>query len=336
VVVLKVKPSKRFQLLGPVDVKAPRKKQVRAALATRALLMGADAVVGVHEERLPGAFRTEYRASGTAIRAVDREGRLELKARWFDAQVRSIRVGVILLALFGSSRGFGTNKAVPFADEILSLSGLVALGLMVAFAWLSWPQLARPVAICSFGAVAAIVALVLGSVSGVIAAGDLLAGSLQLAILAVIVLFNLTILAFSLYIGRRALAIDRDYRQLVVGEEEQVTGPRRVVGRLALWFSAVYAILLVASAAWSSFHGARDFPEVLKKSQKFFEEAKKKAAADLAKQRDDQTSKFKAKQAGKAKQAEKANAPVQAEKVAPPPPPTPPPAKPPADPPIPK
>ena len=37
-------------------------------------MMGADAVVDLNAERLPGFIRTEHRASGTAVRAVDDEG----------------------------------------------------------------------------------------------------------------------------------------------------------------------------------------------------------------------------------------------------------------------
>src|SRR5436305_11549718 len=101
IVVLKAKPSTRFQLLGPIDVKAAKRKLARPALAIRGVMMGADAIVDLQEERLAGAYRTEFRASGTAVRAVDREGRLELKARWFDAQAKSLRVGMIALATFG-------------------------------------------------------------------------------------------------------------------------------------------------------------------------------------------------------------------------------------------
>jgi hypothetical protein len=50
-------------------------------------MMGADAVVDLNAERLPGFIRTERRGRGTAVRVVDAEGRLELTSRWFDRQI---------------------------------------------------------------------------------------------------------------------------------------------------------------------------------------------------------------------------------------------------------
>ena len=80
VVLLKGRPATRFQLLGMVEAKAPKRRRAENGLAIRAAMMGADAVVDLNAERLPGFIRTEHRASGTAVRAVDDEGRLELKS----------------------------------------------------------------------------------------------------------------------------------------------------------------------------------------------------------------------------------------------------------------
>ncbi len=88
VVLLKSRPSTRFQLLGMVEAKARDRRSSSAGLAIRASMMGADAVVDLNRERLPGFWKTEHRASGMAVRAVDEEGRLELKTRWFSESDR--------------------------------------------------------------------------------------------------------------------------------------------------------------------------------------------------------------------------------------------------------
>ena len=87
----------RFQLLGMVEAKAANRRSAATGLAIRGSMMGADAVVDLNQERLPGFFKTEHRASGMAVRAVDGEGRLELKTRWFSGQIG--QVAIIMLAV---------------------------------------------------------------------------------------------------------------------------------------------------------------------------------------------------------------------------------------------
>jgi len=86
VVLLKSRPGTRFQLLGMVEAKAAKAPAASAGLTIRGSMMGADAIVDLNQERLPGFARTEHRASGMAVRAVDDEGRQELKTRWFSSQ----------------------------------------------------------------------------------------------------------------------------------------------------------------------------------------------------------------------------------------------------------
>ena len=69
VVLLKGRPATRFQLLGMVEAKGPNRRRSENGLAIRAAMMGADAVVDLNAERLPGFLRTDHRSSGTAVRS---------------------------------------------------------------------------------------------------------------------------------------------------------------------------------------------------------------------------------------------------------------------------
>ena len=82
VVLLKSRPGTRFQLLGMAEAKAPNRRSAAAGLAIRGSMMGADAVVDLNQERLPGFRKTEHRASGMAVRS-----RRRRKARAQDALV---------------------------------------------------------------------------------------------------------------------------------------------------------------------------------------------------------------------------------------------------------
>ena len=167
VVLLKGRPATRFQLLGMVEAKGTSKRRAESGLAIRAAMMGADAVVDLNVESLPGMVRTERRMSGTAVRAVDEEGRRELNSRWFASQIAHIRVPMLVLAiLFGGVVNLFTvgvnfasvreNSSRPLAyitQHEASINGAfwtVITSLTVAMSFLRWPQLVRPTAICFF------------------------------------------------------------------------------------------------------------------------------------------------------------------------------------------
>jgi prepilin-type processing-associated H-X9-DG protein len=267
IVLLNAKPSTRFQLLGPVDVKAAKRRLAKPALAIRGIMMGADAIVDLQEERLPGAYKTEYRASGTAVRAVDREGRLELKARWFDVQAKNLRLGLITLA----SLGFIGNLIVvsgllatvqnPLLVPIsawLSLAGTTWLFVLtVGFGVLRWPQLARSVAFCFLGTAVRWIISPLASAIGALSSGSLMVGAGGVGLAIFSALFSFSVFSFYFYVGRRALAIDRDYRQIVADDEAEVDPTRRFVGRGALVLSVVYAIWLIGNTGWQNYTSFR-------------------------------------------------------------------------------
>jgi serine/threonine protein kinase len=260
IVLLQTRPATRFQLLGPVEVKTRQRKQARPALAIRGLMMRADAIIDVQEERLPGAFRTEHRASGTAVRAVDREGRLELKARWFDVHARAISRPMVvimglasffILLLFVVALAFprpGPSRTRDRLETAFALPGvLFQFGLAVVFARLRWPQLARPIAVCYLASLgASVVEFVTRTAAGFLHlpteaamtnAGSVLLNSLM----------SLPIYVFIYWIGRRALAIDRDYREIIAGEEAEIDPTRRAVSRVVWVLLGIYLGWLVVA-----------------------------------------------------------------------------------------
>ena len=172
VVLLKGRPATRFQLLGMVEAKGPNRRRSENGLAIRAAMMGADAVVDLNAERLPGFIRTEHRSSGTAVRAVDQEGRLELKSRWFDNQITRIRIPMLIMAFFfggiariRQSRQFADAEKRPHirctckgaGDGVSLFAWLVIVSLTLGMSFLgghsssarprsaSWPRRSRMV-----------------------------------------------------------------------------------------------------------------------------------------------------------------------------------------------
>ena len=162
VVLVQRQPTQRYQLLGQVEAHDRRKKSARAGMITRARMMGADAVVDLEEERVPGPRRTLWRSTGSAIRAVDSEGRWQLKARWFGSQVRRwttfclayILGEFLFICLFYSSDigkemndgFFGTHLPVTTLIAGSGLMRLIPFLLCVALHRLQWGQLVRPAA----------------------------------------------------------------------------------------------------------------------------------------------------------------------------------------------
>jgi hypothetical protein len=105
VVVVRGRPEMRFQLLGGVEARCDVHWVVEAGLELRTAMMGADAVVDVHDERLPGFARTVRRVSGTAVCTLDQAGRHELGARQFAGSAARTALGLAVLTVLPSSFG---------------------------------------------------------------------------------------------------------------------------------------------------------------------------------------------------------------------------------------
>jgi tRNA A-37 threonylcarbamoyl transferase component Bud32 len=163
------RPAIQYQVLGTVEHKHARLRLAMMGLRLRAAILGADAVVDVQQERLLESGRTVHQAVGTAVRAVDKAGRLELRSRWFATVMRAS--SFLMLVLIGASAfssfclsmiftnisaaGFGVplapgeSFARRFARSI-GVCGLIhawpLLAVLIARLML-WPQLLRPAAL---------------------------------------------------------------------------------------------------------------------------------------------------------------------------------------------
>jgi serine/threonine protein kinase/tetratricopeptide (TPR) repeat protein len=269
IVLLKKRPASRFQLLGSVEVKAHKARLARTALAIRGAMMGADAVVDLEEERLVGYGQTAYRAVGTAVRAVDQDGRLELKARWFDSQVRALRVGMLVLATLGLlstwlSLAIGVDRAdlpdwyQPFQLKGEAVAALWLLAVTLGFSQLRWPQLAKPAAICFLGLAAAGILSVAATLSGIFTADQPFGEALRVAVAFARVVVFFSLYWFYYFLGRRAWTINREYAQLTIGGQRQVSPARLVFGRIALAGSTVFVLWTLTMSAWTSYHSSQE------------------------------------------------------------------------------
>ena len=282
VVLLKGRPATRFQLLGMVEAKGPNRRRSENGLAIRAAMMEADAVVDLNAERLPGFIRTEHRSSGTAVRAVDTEGKLELKSRWFDNQIRRIRIPMLIMAfLFGGVSDFiRTNDSAstvqdvedaahPFlsrrAGSAINLAAWVIISsLTLGMSFLRWPQLVRPTAVCFLtkaGLSGLQIATGLVTVLFLVVSlwrerptlealgngSPFLLPAVMIPATFINIIWSLSFLYFYLYLGRRAWRIDQEFRGLAVGSIRSKSVPwlRRSMGFLAWALAISFALSLI-------------------------------------------------------------------------------------------
>ncbi len=280
VVLLKARPGTRFQLLGMVEAKARNRKSAAAGLAIRGAMMGADAVVDFNQERLPGFTRTEHRASGLAVRAVDDEGRLELKTRWFSNQIGKVAIIMMVVAgleLVGDIFAVLTPGVPERLLFVLNLvGGLSIAGLSAALVFGRWPQVVRPTALCFLSKVVANGLSMLATLlsSTVVASalfgirpeiGQDVPGSMAVvasvggaALLALSMFISASVLVFFFYLGRRAWRIDQEYRGLAgaMNRIDTTSRRRRALGRLAWAAGILYVVLNVGGSVYNLFLSA--------------------------------------------------------------------------------
>ncbi len=269
VVLVKRQPTQRYQLLGQVEAHDRRKKSARAGMITRARMMGADAVVDLEEERVPGPRRTLWRSTGSAIRAVDSEGRWQLKARWFGRQVGrwttfclAFILGEFLFICIFYSWGIGKEMVDRLVGTHLPVTTLIAwMGLMrlipfvlcVALHRLPWGQLVRP---------AAAAVIILGTAPVVInvleLAGSIRSGQREVGLTALLyALQSLPDFAICLFFGQKLSGLRSDYRSLLLDEDRRPPYVRRVLGGIAHASLVVYLVFILAIAVPSFLVGPR-------------------------------------------------------------------------------
>jgi serine/threonine protein kinase len=263
VVLLRQRPNMRLQLLGAVEAEGKRRRTREASLRIRGALLGADAVIGLEEERLPGIGKTVRRIAGTAVRAVDPAGRSELKGHWLNDRIArlttfmfwllgvSLVLKVLMLSL-GRLDTIGVSEWLPGGQLLLTLPlGTMAVGLAVTYIWpllltvglrgLRWPQL-MPAAAITFPVQQALpVASIATIVIAASMAGDWArAGRNLLLLVAAVETWSLMFLG--LLLGRRIWRTYREIRQTQGSVDEPPPRSRAWVGHLAVVVSLVMAV----------------------------------------------------------------------------------------------
>ena len=219
------------------EAKAPNRRSAAAGLAIR----------GVDD----GSRRRRRLEPGTAARlpqdrasrerhgrgAVDDEGRLELKTRWFSGQIGQVAIVMLVVAGLEFCLGFLALLTLQSIDTVLSLVGVICFtGLAAGLAFCKWPQLVRPTAFCFLAKVVQMVLGIFGNAVGSAVAGfatwpvlcrrpassartpEAFGVGFGAAALFVFGTFvSVSLLVFFLYLGRRAWRIDQEYRSMAGG-----------------------------------------------------------------------------------------------------------------------
>jgi hypothetical protein len=278
VVLLRQRPTVRYQLLGTVEAKSDKRRTAEAGLLVRAAMVGADAVVDRQEEFLPDFRRTVRRLTGTAVRAIDAEGRFEFRSRWYADRVARISTWAIIMLLvilplmvlgsvFGAAMVRSTDTPASDLPQLVLASVLGVfifawpVGLAVLVRVLRWPQLVRPLALTLIAFALRPIYVQIGGVAGALFAGGFLGLAfytfLQFDPLNLMFyLFHLMILVFSLFLARSAWRADRVFRSLVPDAGRKAPLRRSVGGCLALAASVAYAALFACVTIWVGYLSA--------------------------------------------------------------------------------
>jgi hypothetical protein len=283
VVLLRQRPIARYQLLGTAEAKAAKRRTAEAGLQIRAAMMGADAVVDLQEEFLPGFHQTIRRLTGTAVRAVDTESRFEFRSHWYANRIAWVSTWAFVLLLISLALGVFTSIVSSAFDEgrllmmtsaapvtppspaavasnvfmralrvalIVSAIHLWPIGLVALVRGLLWPQFVRPLALTLVAFALRPVYLVIGLVAGAMWShgwSGLMYHSLYL-----LDPVNLSMLVFGLLVGRAAWRADREFRQLVPAAARKAPLRRALGGGLSLAASVTYAVALPCIIIWGA------------------------------------------------------------------------------------
>lgn len=160
VLLLRDRPTERLLVLGVVEASHRKRWVARASLQIQAIRMGADAVVDLKDEKLPGMNATTIRLSGTAVQTVDRQGLTALWRRGFVAETTrtlnwSLGLALMLLGLLLTPVS-GRELRDAFSDPLQHIAASVMLVCLsescpilasLILRLTRWPQFSIPAAI---------------------------------------------------------------------------------------------------------------------------------------------------------------------------------------------
>jgi serine/threonine-protein kinase len=273
-------PNQRYQLLGQVEAHARRKKSARAGMIIRARMLGAEAVVDHHEERVPGLRDYLWRSTGLGIRAVDAEGRRQLRSRWFGSEICKwtgfcfiflianffvfLLVGFVLSALWNAlnvrgdmiDTGSGTGMPSPIVLSISGIMHVIALAFCIALRQLQWGRLVKPTASA---------VMVVGATPAILSAGRLL-GAVQvlwidrIAINTLFAASSLVPFVICLFLRQKLWGLYSDYLSISIDSDRQPPQYRMISRRLAylMALASYFVVTAIAGYESGSYKRARD------------------------------------------------------------------------------
>jgi serine/threonine protein kinase len=279
VVLLRRRPHTRVQVLGSPEAVAKNRRSARAGLQIRGAMMGADAVVDIQEERLPGFDCTTWRASGIAARAVDHEGRLALITRHLSNEI-SLVSSIMIISIISIILIVSSSYVIDYTERTQNwvhldpaqrltmlirpvLALLLECGWPFVIAallwWLRWPQLVQPAYIAFIALATSPFPAAIGTIIASIVKGYWIGwfgsiealGDNQEAMYSVAVLLNplcWAFLFFGIYVVARARRICRFYRLALLDAEQipqKAPTARKVIGRVALGGSLLFSLLYI-------------------------------------------------------------------------------------------
>jgi len=280
VVLLSRHPSTPYQVLGEVEFQDTVRHRAEVGLRLRAAMMGADAVLDIREEDLPGFDATVRRVSGTAIKAVDTSGRIELRSFWYAGQTASLSwrlMAVALLPLGCLTALYQTGATIPDAWIVpLVLGSCWPLMAAVLLRASLWPQLVRPAVVAAVSAGLGVALLSLPVCIDLVT-GSPVAGAWAVQFPRRLLRFRrfwkwgllplaaaiIALIGFAVLIGERAWRVHREYRHATNTATRRTPLLRRLAEWLAMAASvatAVLAAVVVAVAIMAACQRARSRP----------------------------------------------------------------------------
>lgn len=156
------------EILGPLEARGPSDAAADGALALCAVMLGADAVVGVSRDKVLERSRTLRKASGTAVRARDAGARQRLREAWYAEEVgslvrRCLLIVSIVVVVGGFADAWLTSPPAARVGSVTVPAPVVSIGwtlpwfawpllLALFLGWSRWPGFLRPLAIAILAA----------------------------------------------------------------------------------------------------------------------------------------------------------------------------------------
>jgi serine/threonine protein kinase/tetratricopeptide (TPR) repeat protein len=151
VVLLRQRPNQRFQLLAKLEARNSEKLAAQVELTALGAMIGADAIVDFETSCLTDVHNTVFRCSGTAVQAVDNQGRHDVGVYWLTARV--VDAGNWMLTLIALSLLWSLFSGMATAPDRIVLIWrnlflhawpFLAVTMLRRF---RWPQLLCPTAL---------------------------------------------------------------------------------------------------------------------------------------------------------------------------------------------